>query len=98
MPHELNGTLASTGELSGTLSLCGRLSGTLSLKSKLSGTLAISGRPVDEIYQGESTVVPSTDIQTLSTKNKTLYRDIVVSEIPTYETSNEYGTSFIIAS
>ena len=84
--------------LSGTLSQSGKLSGTLTSGNKLSGSLVITSKPIDEIYQGEATVIPSVDEQTLSTKNKTLYQDVVVAKIPTYETSNEFGTSFIIAS
>lgn len=95
---KLGGTLASEGKIGGTLSEGGKLSGTLKAENKLSGSLVMASRPIDDIYQGESTVIPSADPQILSTKNKTLYQDIVVAEIPTYETSNEYGTSFIIAS
>lgn len=47
-------------------------------------------------YDGPYEVVPKVYSQTLPTKRKTLADDVLVHEIPTYETSNQYGYSFII--
>lgn len=49
-----------------------------------------------EEYTGAYSVTPSFSTQTLPTNNKQLREDIVVTEIPTYEVSNETGTTFII--
>lgn len=51
----------------------------------------------DKPYDGEYTIVPSAySDQVLNTRNKFLKQNIVVTEIPTYETSNDSGTTFII--
>lgn len=47
-------------------------------------------------YKGEYEITPTIEDQTLPTKNRSLREDIVVKKIPTYEVSNEYGTTFII--
>lgn len=51
----------------------------------------------DKPYNGEYTVVPSAyENQILNTHNKFLRQDVVVTIIPTYTTSNDNGTTFII--
>lgn len=47
-------------------------------------------------YKGEYEVTPSTEEQVLPTKNKSMRNDVTVKEIPTYEVSNDSGTTFII--
>lgn len=47
-------------------------------------------------YKGDYNVVPKTSEQTLPTKNTVMKHDLSVSKIPTYEVSNESGTTFII--
>lgn len=47
-------------------------------------------------YLGEYEVIPSTEEQTLATKNKTMSENVTIKQIPTYEVSNESGTTFII--
>ena len=50
-----------------------------------------------DVYTGETTVTPSThENQVLSTANKLVQENITVEQIPTFETSNAYGISFII--
>ena len=49
-----------------------------------------------EEYEGDYEVIPSTEAQTLETENKFLNQDVLIKEIPTYVTSNEYGKTFII--
>lgn len=52
---------------------------------------------VGNSYTGEYTVVPSAhESQRLDTHDKYMKQDVVVTEIPTYETSNDSGTTFII--
>lgn len=56
----------------------------------------IQNGDVDE-YEGMYHVIPKAyEDQVLPTKNKVLYSDVTVAEIPTYETSNESGLTFII--
>ena len=47
-------------------------------------------------YVGDYSYTPSFNEQIAPTEGKYLRKDIVISEIKTYETSNEYGTTFII--
>ena len=75
------------------------LGGTLSGPGSLQGSLSIKTIESDyPSYSGDTVVVPSTSDQVLATANKVVHVDILVKEIPTFETSNEFGTSFIIAS
>ncbi len=49
-------------------------------------------RPIDiEEYEGEYIVIPSTTEQTLPTEDKFLTQNVVVEEIPTYQTTNPAG-------
>lgn len=85
--------------LKGTLSKPIALSGRLSNQNSLSATLSMKtiGSDYPE-YSGDTVVVPSLSDQMLSTANTIVKTDILVKEIPTFETSNEFGVSFIIAS
>lgn len=47
-------------------------------------------------YDGEYKVTPSTREQILETKGKRMKEDVTVNKIPSYEVSNETGTTFII--
>ena len=47
-------------------------------------------------YEGAYVVIPSTDDQILDTNNKVMTQDLTVEAIPTWQTSNEYGITFII--
>lgn len=51
-----------------------------------------------EKYQGPYTATPKVESQNFETKNKVMIDDFVVEEIPYDETSNEYGTTCVIAS
>ena len=52
---------------------------------------------VGEKYDGETEIIPKCEVtQILETKDKRVMADIVIHKIPTYETSNEYGYTFII--
>lgn len=88
--ERVKGVLSSTGSLSG------KLSGT----NSLTATLAIKVLETDahQKYSGETTVIPATSEIVLNTANTIVADDILVKEIPTFETSNEFGVSFIIAS
>ena len=54
--------------------------------------------PDYETYDGEYEVVPAAySAQTLNTTNKLLTDDVTVTEVPYYETSNEFGVTVYIA-
>ena len=48
-------------------------------------------------YEGEYVVIPARHDQTLETKHKKMLDDVLVTEIPYTETSNQYGITYIIA-
>lgn len=49
-----------------------------------------------ENYGGEYEVTPKDTQQVLETKNKNMKDNVTVKGIPTYEISNDFGTTFII--
>lgn len=68
---------------------------TLSIK----GVLSVSGQPViiGDIYTGPYKVTPKVnETQTLLTQLKAMTNNVVVAEIPYYETSNTSGLTAII--
>lgn len=50
-----------------------------------------------ETYDGSYTIVPKITEQVLETGNKLMANDLTITSIPTYEVSNEKGTTFYIA-
>lgn len=51
-----------------------------------------------EPYTGEYVLTPKTTAQTIDTAKKRMTDDVTVLEIPYAETSNESGTTVVIAS
>lgn len=49
-----------------------------------------------EHYEGDYEITPKIKKQTLETKNKLMYSDLTIKEIPYYEVSNDYGGITII--
>ena len=49
-------------------------------------------------YEGPYVATPKVQSQNFETKNKVMIDDFMVEEIPYDETSNEYGTTCVIAS
>lgn len=47
-------------------------------------------------YKGSYEITPSLEEQMLKTKNRSMNKDVTVNPIPTYEVSNDSGTTFII--
>ena len=55
------------------------------------------GGSVYPVYTGETIVTPKVkESIELETQNKVLLENIIVNEVPYYETSNPKGTTFII--
>ncbi len=51
-----------------------------------------------EYFPGPYTVIPKAyENQTLLTANKLMMENVLVTEVPTYEVSNEWGKTFYIA-
>lgn len=69
---------------------------TLKIKPRAPVTLHLkSGHSIDW-YNGDYEVFPKRVDQTLPTKDKTMRQDVLVHEIPYYETANPYGKTFVI--
>lgn len=69
---------------------------TLKIKPRAPVTLHLkSGHSIDW-YKGAYEVTPKRVDQTLPTKEKTMSQDVLVHEIPYYETANPYGNTYVI--
>lgn len=83
-----------TQQLQGTLNAKGTLGGSLSEKGQLGGSVAPQ---IIETYAGPYVITPKAEEeQTLPTKSKKMASDVLVKEIPYYETSNVAGTTVYI--
>lgn len=95
---EMNNIIVTQKKIIGTISNKYVISAVISDAGKISATLHFpelvsSAKP----YEGEYVITPSTDTdQILNTKNTFMESDVTVLKIPTYETSNEAGKTFII--
>lgn len=49
-------------------------------------------------YEGDYTVTPRVDSQTMETRGKIMSNDVTILAIPYYDTSNPYGTTIYIGS
>ena len=65
------------------------ITGKLKTEDVVSGKIQLSGNL--SIYNGDYTVTPSVEEQTLKTANKKMLEDVTVKKIPFYETSNLSG-------
>ena len=92
----IDGTISIVSNISGELSTPGSIDGTASATSSVDGVVSIPEIAEHEKYDGSYTITPSFEAQVLATRNKTMRNDLTVSSIQTYETSNPYGTTFII--
>ena len=65
------------------------ITGKLKAEDVVFGKIQLSGNL--SIYNGDYTVTPSVEEQTLKTANKKMLEDVTVKKIPFYETSNLSG-------
>lgn len=84
--------------MEGVIIIQDTLVGQLSSIFNIEGVIEVPYKEEDEydFYLGPTEVTPSFVRQTLNTENKILRNDVKVSQIKTYEVSNNYGTTFII--
>lgn len=92
----MEGTIVTKGVIKGTIQPKSSLKGTLQPKPCLKGTIIPSKSSEYPVYTGPTEITSSFEAQTLSVAHKVMVSDITVEAIPTYETSNEFGTTFII--
>ena len=84
----------SVGQLKAVISNSVLLMGKLNPANKLQGIISAI-EPV-ESYNGDYTITPKIDSQTMRTKNKKMEDNITVLAIPYYETSNLTGKTVYI--
>lgn len=75
--------------LTGTIRSDISITGKLKTEDVVFGKIQLSGNL--SIYNGDYTVTPSVEEQTLKTANKKMLEDVTVKKIPFYETSNLSG-------
>lgn len=97
-PDQITANINIDGTITGKISDKLQVSASISEANKVTANLNFPEVVINSnIYDGEYIITPSTDTdQILETKNTYLDSNITVLKIPTYETSNEVGISFII--
>lgn len=78
----MDGRISSVGIIAGTLSTPATLSGSLSPPASMSGELSIPTYIDVDIYDGVTEVTPSTQMQVLPVRNKTVTDNIIINPIP----------------
>jgi len=86
----MEGTLTQVLRVSGSLSGASGITGALSGVGTVTGSLSADAQAAP-YYDGEYRVIPALDAQVLPTNGKRMRDDVVVTEIPYYETSNPQG-------
>lgn len=94
--QKLIGNINNTIGVSGTISTLS-ISGVLTNQSSIVGTLSV-GSSAYTSYEGAYDIVPKITNQELATRNKVMNDNVRISEIPYFETSNEYGDTIYIGS
>lgn len=79
--------------LDGELIIRNEFDGELTTQNEFDGELNITvgANGIKEYYDGEYTVIPKVEAQILDTEEKYLKKNILVNEIPKFETSNASG-------
>lgn len=93
----MHGKIDQTDIIKGTLNPTEQIRGKLNPAQQMRGLMTLPQVVPPDIYEGETVIVPSsfTD-QELATRNKMVKTDILVKQIPYYETSNESGITVYI--
>ena len=72
------------------------LSGDVTFELTTTGDVSIPDVIGDDPFDGPYEVEPTFKNQVLKTRTKTMIQDLKVLKIRTYQTSNRYGTTFIV--
>ena len=84
------GSINALETLSGSITAEASLSGVLSCTGGLSGKVSVTKEY--DIYGGEYEIIPKAfEEQVIPTSNRVLKEDVVVKEVPFYETGNDSG-------
>ena len=85
--------------IDGDVSLVNFIDGEISLINVIDGEIdKVFHVDSHSAYGGPYTVIPKAyEDQTLQTENKLMLENVLVTEVPKYEVSNEYGKTIYIA-
>ena len=86
----------TSSNLSSRFGTTSNLKAVISSDGSITAKFSIPTQVEAEKFYGSYEYTPSWGTQVLSTANKLLDADIQIDPIQTYETSNPYGTTFII--
>lgn len=89
----ISGTVTLSARVSGSAASAGTIKATVRARQSIRGLITPGDIVIGDLpyYTGEYTVTPSLDAQILDTQGKAMRDDVVVLEIPYYETSNPQG-------
>ena len=79
-----------------TLSIQPRAPVGLDIESRKELSLELENGHSVDWYSGSYEVTPTRQEQSLPTRSKVMREDVVVHEIPWFETANPYGKTFVI--
>lgn len=99
LKHSIQGTITIKPFIIGKLQKNKEIQGALFSFSSVQGNMLIpqkQANPQYDFYMSVTEVTPSFFKQVLETKNKIVTKNIKINQIPVYETSNSFGTTFII--
>jgi len=81
-PVTVHGALAETKTISGTISASGIIEGSLTGSNAINGNITIPEHTGGVYYNGDYEVTPTTEVQTLSTAELSMRRNVTINPIP----------------
>ena len=91
------GVVHTEDTLYGVITDGGQIQGKLQPKGVLMGEVGFPKCDYPMPYSGNYEVTPKSYEQSLDTNDKYMTDDVIIKQIPYYETSNDYGTTCYIA-
>lgn len=90
------GTLDGIGGIAGVLSGTGSITGFLSGTASVEGDVTIPDSVAADIYDGDYSVTPTFELQTLETNGKAMADDVSVYAIPVSVVANLSGGNTVV--
>lgn len=93
----MHGKIDQAGSITGNLNPSQQIKGNLNQSQQVKGKIQFPHIIPPDVYDGETVIVPSSfSDKELETRGKMVKTDIVVKQIPYYETANETGKTIYI--
>lgn len=91
----MRGIMENNDTIKGVIYTSGELKGRINNNNSMTAIIDIESisRPN---YDGDYTIIPSINEQTLETKNKVMTDNLNIKQIPYFQTSNQYGDTIYI--